>query len=329
MDKLGVGVIGCGGMGLGHARRLLRQEHATLVAVADVRQEAAARAGDELGVPADLDYESLLARPDVQAVVVATPNHTHRPVTLAAAAAGKHVFCEKPMARTVRECDEMIAAAESAGVKLLVGQVLRLMPPFVRVREMVASGELGRPVMVETCRLGWPAYAEPWRRQRDLVWGMLYESNVHELDFMRAVCGEAAEVQAAVDTLARKDFEYEDTALVTIRFQSGALGLLRASYCSAVPATDGRIMCEKGAIAYDWAKRRIEYRLVGQEESTVLELDAGQFEDAFSWEQRSFVEWVLFDRPPVVTAWDGRAAIELCEAAYLSAERRAPVRLPL
>ena len=127
----------------------------------------------------------------------------------------------------------------------------------------------------------------------------------------------------------RHDREYEDTTPATVRVKTEAQGLPRASYCSTVGTTEGRITRERGTIVYDWAKQRIEHRTVGQQESTVLELDVGEHEDAFAWEQRSFAEWVLLERPPVVTAQDGRATVELCQAAYLSAERGAPGRVPL
>lgn len=328
MEKLGFGLIGAGGIGIHHGRRLLAQPRARLIALADPDARAAESASRELGVEATT-LDALLARDDVRAVLVGTPNFAHYDVALAAILAGKHVFLEKPMARTAQECDDLIEAAHAAGVKLCVGQVLRLMPPFVRIREMVASGRFGRPVMIETSRLIWASWTQAWRQRKDLVWGMLHESNIHELDFMRAICGEAVEVDAKLERLARVEADYEDSALVVVRYASGALGLMRGSYASTLPTFEGRIICEQGTIAYDWRRLRIEYRMVGEVESRVLELSQSDFEDGYTLEQRSFVDWVLDGTPPVVTAADGRAAVELCEAAYLSAERGGPVRLPL
>lgn len=328
MKTLSFGLIGAGGIGIHHARRLLTQPRARLVALADSYAPAAEAAGRELGVEVN-SPDDLLARDDIGAVLVGTPNFAHQETTLAAIRAGKHVFLEKPMARTVRECDELIESAEEAGVKLCVGQVLRLMPPFVRIREMVDSGRFGKPVVIETSRLAWASWTQAWRHRKDLCWGMVYESNIHELDFMRAICGEAVEIDAKLERLVRMETDYEDTALVFLRYRSGAVGLMRGSYASALPATDGRIICERGTIAYDWQRLRIEARLVGETEREIVELSAADFEDAYAWEQRSFVDWVLDGTPPVVTAADGRAAVELCEAVYLSDDRKAPVKLPL
>ena len=328
MERLGFGLIGAGGIGIHHGRRLRAQPRAQLVALTDPDARAAEAASRELGVEAT-SLEALLARDNVRAVLVATPNFAHYDVTLKAILAGKHVFLEKPMARTAEQCDDLIEAAHAAGVKLSVGQVLRLMPPFVRIREMVASGRFGRPVMIETSRLVWASWTQAWRNRRDLAWGMLHESDIHELDFMRSICGEAVEVDARLERLVRMETDYEDTALVVVRYASGALGLMRGSYASTMPTFEGRIICEQGTIAYDWRRLRIEYRMVGEAESRVLELSQNGFEDAYALEQRSFVDWVLDGTPPIVTAADGRAAVELCEAAYLSAERGGPVKLPL
>jgi predicted dehydrogenase len=330
VDKLGIGVVGCGNIAKVHLEQLVKQQNAALVGICDIVPERAAQVSAEYDVPGYTSYDELLARPEVNAVLIATPNYNHREATLQAFAAGKHVLVEKPMARTVRECDEMIAAAEAAGLKLGVGHVLRLMQPFSAILELIASGDFGRPRAIEMSRRSWwrKGATETWRSHRELMWGLLYEWTIHELDFMRAVCGDVAEVQAFVETLVHTERDAEDIDLVILRFQNGGLGLLRSSSFSTIPTTDGMIQCERGTIAWNWAKQRIEYRLADQPEPSVIQNDVGSFDVAgYGREQRAFVEWVLFDRVPVVGNRDGRAAIQLCEAAYLSGERRAPVAL--
>src|SRR6266508_196038 len=122
-EQLGFALIGCGGMGRNEARILSQIPRARLVAVCDVSEPAAREFGAEMGVPALNDHHAALARPDVDVIMVATPNGLHTQIVLDAAAAKKHVFCEKPFAFTVAECDAMIAAAERHGVKLMVGHV--------------------------------------------------------------------------------------------------------------------------------------------------------------------------------------------------------------
>ncbi len=330
MDKLGIGVVGCGNIAKVHLEQLVKQDDAKLVGICDVVPERVKEVSAQYDVPGYTSYDELLARPEVGAVLIATPNFHHREATLQAFAAGKHVLVEKPMARTVRECDEMIAAASAAGLKLSVGHVLRMMQPFSTVLELLGSGDFGSARAIEMSRRSWWQKRGPdtWRSNRELMWGLLYEWTIHELDFMRAVCGDDAEVQAVVEKLVHTERDAEDIDLVILRFQNGALGLLRSSTFCTLPGIDGMMQCERGTIAWDWPKQRIEYRVAGQAEPTVVQSGAASFDAAgYGREQRAFVEWVLFDRVPAVGSRDGRAAIEICEAAYLSAERRAPVSL--
>ena len=164
MSKLRLGLIGAGGMGMSLARAAKAREDTCFVGVADPMAEAAQKAVDELGGTAFTNYQDLLACADLDAVIVAPPNTAHREVAIAAVEAGKQVFCEKPMAMNVAECDAMIAAAQRAGVKLMVGQVLRLIPGFAKARELALSGELGRPVAVAIERSGlWGFHGNGWR----------------------------------------------------------------------------------------------------------------------------------------------------------------------
>lgn len=330
MDKLGIGVVGLGNIARVHLEQLVKQQDAALVGVCDVIPERVAETSAKYDIPGYGTYDELLARPEVGAVLIATPNSNHREATLQALAAGKHVFVEKPMARTARECDEMIAAAEAAGLKLSVGHVLRMMQPFSTILDLVSSGDFGLPRAIEMRRSSFwrKGGPETWRSHRDLMWGLLYEWTIHELDFMRAVCGDVVEVQAVVERLVHVERDAEDIDLVILRFQSGAIGLLRSSTFCAMPVTDGSVQCERGTINWNWGKQRIEYRLAGQAEPTVVQAEVPSFDVAgYGREQAAFVDWVLHDRTPAVGNRDGRAAIEICEAAYLSAERHAPVAL--
>ncbi len=137
MSKIGIGLIGCGNMGTSLAKGLLNVDAAQLVAVSDVNEELAAKASAELGGDAHTDYKDMLARDDVQGVAIASPQFLHCQMTLDAAAAGKHVFSEKPMATNVADCDKMIQACADAGVKLMIGQVCRFHPVHGKVREIV------------------------------------------------------------------------------------------------------------------------------------------------------------------------------------------------
>ena len=250
---------------------------------------------------------------------------------LDALAAGKHVFCEKPMALTVADCDEMIAAAERLSRKLMVGQVLRLITVFAEVRRLVREGVIGEPRAVRVLRNSARraesdgAWRATWRQKRENTGGLLFEVNVHEFDFMRAIMGEVAEVSAMAENFAHPSQDYEDHVIVTLRFRNGGLGVLESSTATGIGATEGLVTGANGSIHYDWGKNSVRYRQVGGEPVDVeVERDAGR---SVQSELSSFARWVLHDEAPVVTAEDGRRAVQLAEAAYRSVREKRAIPL--
>ena len=329
MNELGFALIGCGGMGRSEARVLREVPRARLVAVCDVHEAAAREFGAEMGVPHLVDHHEALARPDVGAVLVATPNGLHTQIVLDACAAGRHVFCEKPFAFTVAECDRMMAAAEGAGVRLMVGHVLRLLPLFQRVIDIFDSGALGRPVAAQISRIGWLGDPKArYRLRKELTGGLLYDITVHEIDLLHRLCGPTASVYALLDNHVQKEIDYEDDAQLLLRFRSGASGHLFASLASPIGASFGTIVGEKGALRYDHGAGEITYKRTGEGEQVVTEkVVRAEGENGYLRELRSFTEWVLDGKEPLLTAKEGRAAIQVAEAAYRSAASGQPVSI--
>ena len=334
-DVLRVGLIGCGNMGGSHAKQMAALKEIELAAAVDVDESKARATAEAAGgrVTVYSDVDRFLRESDVPAVIVATPNFTHKEIVLKAIAAGKDVFCEKPMALTVADCDEMISAAQRAGRKLMVGQVLRLITVFAEVRHLVESGLIGQPRAIRILRAGARSTGRPgasraaWRANREYTGGLLFEVNVHEFDFMRAVMGEVAEVSATMENLFHPDQDYEDHVVVALRFKSGGVGVLEASTAHAIGTTEGLVTGERGSIQYNWGRNVVSYRLVDAGPETVdvpVERDAGR---SVQSELASFARWVLEGTPPVVTADDGRRAVQLAEAAYRSAREQRAISL--
>jgi predicted dehydrogenase len=268
----------------------------------------------------------LLARADVGAVIVATPNDLHKDMTLAAAAAGKHVFCEKPMALSTADVDAMIAATKAAGVKLMPGQVLRLLYPFARIAELAQEGELGRPMCVDILRYGSWGVRAGWRTTRAQCGGLLFELNIHELDFMRHLCGDVAEVSAYGGNFRHPEFDFEDVFLVNLRFQSGAVGRLRGGCLGYNQRYEGEVMCPGGTVRFQRNEGTTQiFRSEGEPE--LIDPATWTKPDGYQWELQSFTDWVLHDKAPVFDAQDGRAAVALAEAAVQSIASGKPVRL--
>lgn len=326
MKKFKVGLAGCGGMGANLARRCNTLNNAAITAVCDTNEELARAVGEELGTGAVFtDYEKMLES-DIDGVIIATPNSLHARMAIEAAARKKHVFCEKPMALSLADCRAMVTAANKARVKLVVGQVLRLMGGYWKAAQIVHSGELGRPFAVSVVRIGKPAGLKAdWRVTKQFGGGILFEVSVHELDFMRHIMGEAESVYSTMGHFTSSHVEYEDYAAVHLRFRNGGTGILQSGTSAFAPQRSTVIQCERGTMSVGSG---VSFTRENGEE-TVIEAAQIEKEDPIREEVRGWVDWITKRTPPVVYWKDGMAAVELAEAAYRSAASGRVVRLPL
>lgn len=325
MSVVSFALIGCGSMGRTLADSLREHRDSHLVAAADPNEDARLQAVAKYGVQGYTRYEDLLQRDDIDAVVVATPSYLHKEVAVAAAKAGKHVFCEKPMALNTADCDAMLQAAKDAGVKLMVGHVLRLMFPWWRIKELAGENELGAPFCVSIRRYS-RMFPRGWRAQSELSGGQLFEVHVHELDFMRHLCGEVAEVSAYGGSFACDDGGKCDVYLINLRFRSGAVGQLHGGATTGRSRYEGQVLCPRGALLFgpDWGTGTMEQ---GDREPQPLDPDVRTGPVGVDWELDSFLRWLLRGDLPVFTGEDGRAAVQLAEAARRSIADAWPVGL--
>ena len=232
MTVLQVVLAGAGRAGANHALHLA--EHVPAASIAGV-VDADADSARALAESARLrrrtpDLEEAIERTPFDAVVIATPTFTHRDLAVTAAAAGKHVFCEKPMAITERECDEMAEAAERAGVVLQIGFMRRFQPEFVEARRRIEAGEIGDPMVIKSLTRG-PGLPPPWAWDLKTSNGMLAEVNSHDFDCVRWLMGseitrvyaEAANVKGARPRRRRRGLlrQRRRDAAVRLRRRSG------------------------------------------------------------------------------------------------------------
>lgn len=331
-ETLGIGLIGCGGMGRSLGRQLLEIEAARLVAMTDPSAEARAEAAAELGRPAVESVERLIESPEVEAVVIASPGLYHAELTEQAAARGKHVFVEKPLATYARDCDRILAAAEQAGITLMVGQVLRYYPCWWQVLELVREGVLGEPWAVAVTRIGggWSGWPQAWRNSREISGGLLMEVNAHEIDFMCQVCGDVERVYAEADHFGTEDpSDYPNLAFVSLRFRSGAVGLLHTSTVSEISDLSGKIQGSEGTLVYTRGfSPDGEIRYTRRDgETRTLRVGDLEVEQPVRKELRLFVEAVRNGTPPPIPGAEGRRNVVIAEAAYESARTGRPVTL--
>ena len=317
-----VALIGAGAMGCVHARCWDRLPGAEIVGVLDPREDAARALG-----PPFADWDALLsqARPDI--VDVCTPTPLHREYVEKAAAAGKAVFVEKPMARTLADCDAMIAAVERAGVPAMAGHVVRFFPEYAAAKRLVEGGAVGTPAAIRTARMGgFPAWSGPpnWYADPDQSGGVALDLILHDFDWLRWTFGPVSHVYAK-GLYGQKQYEGRlDYALVTLRLASGAVAHVTGSW--AHPAgfrTAFEIAGDGGLIEHDSARSvplTASLRKPGGGNAAVPESPLAPLEDPYYLEIAAFVSALENNRPPPVTLQDAREAARIGLAALESIE---------
>lgn len=330
---LRLGLIGCGGMGRSLAESAASLSCCEVVGVSDLDEERGQSLASDLTCDYVSVYEDLLGRADVDGVLIATPPFLHEAPAVAAAASGKHVFCEKPLAPSLESCDRIIEAAESNGVALGVGLVCRYHPVHAEVARLVASGDLGGAMCMTVHRLGGGSggvWDVPWRLERAKSGGNLMEINAHEVDFMRNVMGEARSVYAVGGLYRQHGQDYPDVTLVSLSYVNGAAGSLHSSNANTLGGYGGRVDCENGSIVFPsfWGEGGgLTVRVGEEDERFVPATSLAKDLSPVAQEIEAFVLAVTKGERPPVGAKDGRAATEIALAAYESIESGQPVLL--
>ncbi len=246
MKKVGFGILGAGMISGIHADALRKSDKAELVAVCDVREEFARKLVDDYAPEAKIysDFDAMLADPAVEVVNIVTPNHLHTQFVLKAAAAGKHVLCEKPPAMSLAETDQMIEACAKAGVKFGIFVQSRMREPMRYIREALEAGRFGKVLRIDV-QMKWFRNADyykmdAWRSNRKCGAGVTIQHAFHYLDLMQYLMGRGAKVYAEMRNLAHPEVHLEDTLDGEIVFANGVRGYIQAS-TALWPGNDVRL----------------------------------------------------------------------------------------
>jgi len=346
--KLIFGLIGCGEIAVQTAKGIAQSSNSEIGIVQDVNEEIAKDLADKYGVPYCLTWDELLGHRELDAVYIATPHYLHAGAAVAAAAAGKHVLVEKPIATTLADADRMIAAAEKAGVALSVAFALRYTDRSRKVKEIIDGGALGKIVGIDFGEYtykpesywtsGWTGRVQTdWRASKEKSGGgILLMNYVHTVDFMRLATGlDVVSVAANYDTFKTK-VEVEDYIVVIMRLSNGAIGVARGATIvegkvfpggvegDRIIGTDGQLFITRETIHLYVAKPYREYEAGKWHSIPTAEPWGGRAELI-----REFSKAVLAGKKPPVAALDGRKALEVCLAAYKSGATGQFVRLPM
>ena len=345
MDTIGIGIIGSGFMGITYSEAVAKHaDGCRLVAIAGGRR--AADLASDYDVPSEPSIDALLARDDVDAIVLATPDQDRREITEKAAAAGKHVLAEKPMAPTIADCDAMTAACEKAGVNLAVVKTERFRKITMKAKQLIDDGVIGPIHMMRTVS----AFPLPTTKQLfdERQWmydkqggGLFMGMAAHNTDFFRWLTGrEATRVFAQATTYSDVDAP-NLSVMAQIEFEGGIMSHMWITSelpSPSVPSSECRFQVFGRDAMFDL--ENFEFLDLGKGDKWERIYEPERFD--YLKEPKSpirlfphigviqeFVDSIREQRPPKVGSAEGRAAVEICEACLISARTGQAVTLPL
>lgn len=343
-NKVNVGLIGSQFISTIHAESLKSCPDAQLLAVASPTADNAKKFAARHGIPhAFTDYNKMLELEELDMIVIGAPNMLHCAITLAAAKAGKHVVCEKPLCMNLAEADRMIEACRKANVKLMYAEELCFTPKYVRLKQLLDSGALGKPVLIKQSeKHDGPHAAHFWDVERS-GGGVTMDMGCHAIEFFRWIMGRPkvtsvyAQMGTYVHTAKTKG---DDNSIIIMEFENGACGMAEESWTKLGGMDDYAEVLGSEGVAYadvlqgnsiqTYSLKGYDYA-VEKAGSTVgwsFTIYEEMWNYGFPQEFAHFVDCVKNDKKPLVSGEDGRAVLEVIFAAYESAGTGKKIKLP-
>ncbi len=348
MEKVRMAVIGCGSFGKSHLLGLQNIPTAEIVAICDVNEESLKEKAEMYHIAKEdcyTDYRDVIAREDVDAVSLVLPDQQHREIAVAAMRAGKHVFCEKPMALNNDDCKAMMEVEKETGMKFMIGQICRYTPSFNRVKKMIDSGVIGDLVMVES------EYAHHYGATASTGWRMAEDRHIvigggcHAIDLLRWYAGNPEEVFGYANHELQPTWATDDTVMAVMKMPNGVIGKVmvssgvRRGYSmrTVVYGTKGSIVVDNKSNFFTLFLEK-----VNGEEFALPQDDKWPFNNKWEGvEQRvevavnnhnvqaeleEFCDCLINDKPIVTNSVEGANTVALCTAIVESSKTGKPVK---
>ena len=343
---LGVGIVSAAhGHIQAYAREIAAMDDAAVTALWDDDADRGRKVAETAGAAFVENLDELLARADVQAVIIGSETSKHADHVVAAADAGKDIVLQKPMALTLADCDRILAAVADAGVRFSMAWQMRCDPQNRWIRDFVRSGKLGRVVMVRrrhclSTHL-WDGFENMWHVQPELNRGMWMDDASHPADWLLWMFGRPASVTAEIETLLNPKVP-DDNGAAIYRYADGMLAILECSFTCVAADDTTNIYGAGGTVLQRWDdspsctphlaatpdERAVRYKLAGDDAWTPVDIDTPPGHGhRIAAVARPAVEFLLGRREPIATADEGRTNIEMLLAAYESAETGRRVNL--
>ncbi len=333
MKTLKLGLIGAGRIGMVHGATLTQNiPQVKLISVADIDLKRARMLAKKFKVDKVTDnYKLIMEDPDIDAVIICSPTETHADYIIQAAKAGKHIFCEKPIDLNLSAIKNALDTVEDCGVKLMVGFNRRFDPNFMKIHQMVINGKIGDPHILNiTSRDPSPPPAEYTK----ISGGMFLDMTIHDFDMARYIVNsEVMEVYTKATILvdpSLKQFQDVDTAIVTLSFENGAIGVINNSR-KAVYGYDQRveIFGSKGMVKIDnnFPNNHQYYSSDGVHSTLPLNFFMERYLEAYSNEMKIFCNAILKNENLPANGFDGYISVAIAIAAKKSHEEKRPVKM--
>jgi predicted dehydrogenase len=319
-----IGIIGAGSAASFHAAAFSSDSRIEMVGVADVAPELCERFAAQFAIPKCYKPDELVSAPDVEILDICTPTDTHRYYTELAAKAGKHVFCEKPIALSLKDAQSMVSACKKARVALGVGQVLRYFPEYVKIRELLTEGAVGSVQVASASRCArMPRGRDDWFRDRKRSGGAIFDLAIHDIDFLIWCFGTVETVFAR-----RVSLDGEEHLHIILRFERGQVAHVEASWAEVEGFyAEFEAAGSKGLLAFDSrdATPLLVNRKKKEEALAVIIPESPVKDSPYLLEMLEFIRFIEEGVLPRVTAADAVYALAVALAAQESAQNRVVV----
>ncbi len=326
------GILGCGMIANIHAKAILELEGANLIGVADNSYDYAKNFADKYKVKAFNNYDEMLKDESIDAICICTPSYLHAENSIKALKSGKNVVLEKPMAITVKDANKIIKTCKKTGKILTVISQMRFSDDLVKVKDLILKGAFGK---INLCDLYMKYYrskeyfsSSPWKgRLKYDGGGALMNQGIHGIDLFQYLIGDVKKVKGKIKTVCH-NIEVEDTAVATVEFDCGALGVIEASTC-AYPGFEREIYIHGDEGYVVLLNNRIKKIMVdGKEETLIKEDSKGTASDPTALDTTlhkkqltNFINTIEGKEELLVTPMEGKKAVKIIEDIYKSSRK--------
>lgn len=339
MEKVNIAIIGGGAFSHTHIEGALASHNVNLVCVCEKDEEKAQALREQYKIKVINDMEEIFADPTIAGVTLPLPDQVHCEVSVKAMRAGKHVLCEKPMSLKLDECKEMIKVSKETGKFLMVGQICRFTPAFVRTKELIEAGEIGELFFAESeyahdySKLGASWRFDPKSPRHGLIGG-----GCHAVDLLRWLCGNPIQVFGYSNRKVLKDWPTDDAVIAVMDMPNDVKAKIfcsigckrRYTMRTVLYGTQGTIICDNASNSISIFKNSInndgvEDYLAKPSKEIEIKLPIAVSDHNFAAEVTDFANCILTNTAPKLSGAEGASTVSVCTAIIESCEKNVPV----